>query len=261
MQKYIDTHSHVSDEAYGNDAEIEQVIARALEAGVFKMIVPDIDGKERARMREVCRRHPGVLYPMAGLYPGSVTALWRDEVDAVERSLREGGITAIGEIGLDYHWSKDFAALQKDAFAAQLELAAQYYLPVNIHLRDATEDFFSVMQACRHLGLRGNMHAFSGSYETFRMLQSFGDWRIGIGGVVTFKKASLQDVVREVPLDRMLLETDAPYLAPTPLRGTRNESANIPLVAAKIAELQGVSIDTVAEVTTAGAIELFGLQE
>ena len=138
-------------------------------------------------------------------------------------------------------------------------MAAAWNLPVNIHLRDATEDFFKILDDCRHLGLRGNLHAFSGSIETFRRIQKYGDWSVGIGGVITFKKASLPETVRQIPLDRILLETDAPYLAPTPLRGTRNESANIPLIAAKVAEVKGVDIETVAAVTTENAIKLFAL--
>jgi TatD DNase family protein len=130
---------------------------------------------------------------------------------------------------------------------------------VNIHLRDATDDFFEVLDSCRHLGLRGNLHAFSGSIETFRRIRKYGDWSVGIGGVVTFKKASLPETVREIPLECILLETDAPYMAPVPLRGTRNESANIPLIAAKIAEVKGLDIETVAAVTTDNAKKLFAI--
>ena len=168
-------------------------------------------------------------------------------------------VVAIGEIGLDYHYGAEFAAEQREALRVQFELAARMNLPVNIHLREATEDFFRILEDCRHLGLRGNMHAYSGSYETFLRLQKYGDWSLGIGGVVTFKKASLAEVVRRVPLDRILLETDAPYLTPVPHRGERNESAFIPLVAAKVAELKDTDIETVAAVTTRNAQELFGL--
>ena len=148
---------------------------------------------------------------------------------------------------------------QKEALRVQFELAAAWNLPVNIHLRDATEDFFKVLDDCRHLGLRGNLHAFSGSLETFRRIRRYGDWSVGIGGVITFKKASLPETVRQIPLECILLETDSPYMAPTPLRGTRNESANIPLIAAKVAEVKGVDIETVAAVTTANAEKLFAL--
>ena len=255
--EYIDTHCHITDEAFAG--EEEAYIARAREAGVAKMLQADVDSRERDRMFAFTGRHPGVLYPMLGLYPGSVDRDWRREIDELGRWTDRKEIVAIGEIGLDYHYGAAFAREQCEALRVQFELAAQLNLPVNIHLREATEDFLRIVGECRHLGLRGNMHAYSGSFETFLQLQKYGDWRLGIGGVVTFKKASLAEVVRKVPLDRLLLETDAPYLTPVPYRGTRNESAYIPLVAAKIAELKGVGVEEVAEVTTRNAKELFGL--
>ena len=254
--EYIDTHSHITDEAFAG--EEEAYIARALEAGVSRMLQADIDSRERERMFALTDRHPGVLYPMLGLYPGSVDGQWEQEIEELGR-WTDRNIVAIGEIGLDYHYGAEFAAQQREALRVQFELAARLDLPVNIHLREATEDFVRIVTDCRHLGLRGNLHAYSGSYETFLQLQRYGDWRLGIGGVVTFKKASLAEVVRKVPLERLLLETDAPYLTPVPHRGTRNESAYIPLIAAKIAELKDCSIDEVAATTTQNAIELFGL--
>lgn len=253
---FIDTHVHYYDEAYGDEAE--GAIQRSLDAGVFKMIQADISSKDRPSMYEQTARHPGVLYNMLGLYPGNVEEDWEEEIEKMLDWDHEG-IVAIGEIGLDYHYNAETAELQKKAFRRQLEIAAEMDLPVNIHLRDATEDFFSVMDSCRHLSLRGNLHAFSGSYETFCRLQKYGDWSVGIGGVVTFKKAQVAESVKKIPLDHILLETDAPYLAPTPHRGTRNESTYIPIIAAKVAELQGTSIEEVARVTTANALRLFKL--
>ena len=254
MPTFIDTHTHFYDEAFLQDAEA--AIARAREAGVAKMIQPDVDSREREALFSLSERHPGVLFSMAGLYPGSVEANWEQEIAALEPWLSKD-IVAIGEIGLDYHWSTDYVKEQKRALAVQLELADRLGLPVNIHLRDATEDFLSVLHECRHLNLRGNMHAYSGSYETFLRLQDYGDWSLGIGGVVTYKNSSLADVVRKVPLDRILLETDSPYLPPVPHRGERNESAYIPLIAAKVAECKGISIEEVAEATTHNAEKLF----
>lgn len=256
--EWIDTHTHIADEAFLG--EEEAVIDRARDAGVSVMLQADIDSGERGHMLELVDRHPGVLFPMAGLYPGSVNTDWQEEVEAVIRCTdTRNDIVAIGEIGLDYHYGKETAREQKEALRAQFEIAAARNLPVNIHLREATEDFFNVLEECRHLGLRGNMHAYSGSYETFLRLQKYGDWYIGIGGVVTFKNASLQQVAASVPLDHILLETDAPYLTPVPHRGTRNESSYIPLIGAHIAKLKGISIEEVAATTTANAKKLFKL--
>lgn len=254
--EFIDTHTHLADEAFAG--EEDDAVARAVAAGVTKMLMADVDSGERAPMFELCGRHPGVLYPMVGLYPGSVGENWQDEVDEVVR-WKERGAVAVGEIGLDYHYGADTAELQKEAFRAQLELAAKWDLPVNIHLREATDDFFAIMDDCRSLGLRGNLHAFSGSAETFRRMMKYGDWYVGIGGVLTFKKAGIAQAVREIPLERILLETDSPYLAPVPLRGTRNESANVPVIAAKLAEIKEVPVELVAEVTSSSARKLFSI--
>ena len=256
--EFIDTHCHFNDEVYNEDREL--VIARAVEAGVTRMLQADIDSGERQSMLDLCAQHPGVLYPMLGLYPGSVVENWQEELDQVfEHARQPERFVAIGEIGLDYHFSTEFKEQQKEALKAQLELAAKLNLPVNIHLRDATDDFFAVLDSCRGLGLRGNLHAFSGSAETAARIRKYGDWSVGIGGVLTFKKAGIAEAVKSIPMEMILLETDAPYLAPTPLRGTRNESSYIPLIAAKLAEIKQISIEEVARTTTANALGLFKL--
>ena len=253
---YIDTHTHNSDAAFAG--EEDAVIRHCLDAGVRILLQPDVDSREREAMFALCRRWPGVLLPMLGLYPGSVDKDWEKEIELMLQYASEK-VVAIGEIGLDYHYGKEFKEEQKLALRWQLEWAAGLGLPVNIHLREATEDFFAVLESCKALPRKGGMHAFSGSPETFRRLQSYGEWYVGIGGVVTFKNASLAKTVEDIPLERIVLETDAPYMAPTPLRGTRNDSSNLPLVAAKIAEIKGVTIEEVAETTTANAIKLFNL--
>ncbi len=251
---FIDTHCHISDEAFAG--EEDEYISRALEAGVRLMLQPDVDSSEREAMFALSERHPDVLRPMLGLYPGSVTDRWREEIDRMmEYSSRP--VVAVGEIGLDYHEGKEYVKEQKDALEWQFDWAAAHGLPVNIHLRDAMGDFLDVVR--KHKGLRGNMHAYSGSYESFLDLQKLGDWYIGVGGVVTFKNASLAQVVEKVPLERIVLETDAPYLTPVPYRGRRNESSYIPYIAARIAHLKGISVEEVAETTTNNAKTLFGI--
>lgn len=258
---FIDTHCHIDDEAFSG--EENTYIERARVEGVELMLQADIDSSERKAMFDLVSRHPEALRPMIGLYPGSVGKDWRSEIDSMVSFLEswEAGdgpkVVAVGEIGLDYHEGTEFVKEQKDALDLQLDFAAERDLPVNIHLRDATADFLDILK--RHKGLRGDMHAYSGSLETFRELQRLGDWRIGVGGVVTFKKAGIAEVVKAVPLDRIVLETDAPYLTPVPHRGTRNESSYIPLIAAKVAELKGVPVETVARTTTNNAKTLFGI--
>ncbi len=283
----IDTHTHFYDEWLLPDAEA--AVQRALEAGVGMMIQADVDSHERPAMWEIGDRHPGVIFEMLGLYPGSVTAdNWRGELDqvfAIAGAASHGapaagsdttpgsyfGSTpaaggdirtspvAIGEIGLDYHEGIAFKEEQKEVLRLQLELAAQMNLPVNIHLRDAWEDFFAILKDCAHLHLRGNLHCFTGSYEIYERANRYGDWSVGIGGVVTFKNASLAKTLERIPLEKILLETDAPYLAPVPYRGRRNESAYLPYIAQKVAEVKGRPLKDIEETTTRNAQRLFNL--
>ena len=251
----VDTHTHFYDDWLLPDAEA--AIQRALDAGVGKMIQADVDSTERPRMWEIGLRHPGVLFQMAGLYPGSVTAdNWRYELDQVQGIT---GVVAIGEIGLDYHEGREFEKEQKEVLRLQLELAAQRNLPVNIHLRDAWEDLLTIFKDCRHLNLRGNLHCFSGSYEVYEEANRYGDWSVGIGGVVTFKNSKLATTLERIPLHHILLETDAPYLAPVPHRGERNESSFLPLIAQKVAEVKGLTMEECERITTENAERLFNI--
>ena len=253
---FIDTHTHFYDEWLLPNAEA--AVQRALEAGVGKMIQADIDSRERPDMWAIGNRHPGVLFQMLGVYPGSLTPEnWKDELDQVHGF--NGPVVAIGEVGLDYHEGKEFASIQKEALRAQLELASAKNLPVNIHLRDAWEDFFEVLEDCRHLHLRGNLHCFSGSFEAYERACRSGEWSVGIGGVITFKNNKLAQTLERIPMERILLETDAPYLAPTPHRGERNESAYLPLIAAKLSEVKGISLEECERVTTENAERLFNI--
>ena len=253
---FIDTHSHLYDEAFAEDEDL--AVERAKEAGVTKIIFPDIDSASRTEMFTMADRHPGVIFPTLGLHPTSVGADWEKELSALEDHL-DRKIWAIGEIGMDCYWSKEFIKEQQTVLKLQLELADKLSLPVIIHSRDSTELIISVLKECRHLNLKGVFHAFSGSVETFRELRKLGDWYIGIGGVLTYKKASIAETVKEIPLDRILLETDSPYLTPVPYRGKRNESSYIPHIAAKLAEQTGKPIEEVAATTTENARTLFGI--
>ena len=254
---YIDTHSHLYDEAFAGEEDL--AVRRAVEAGVTKMILPDIDSTTRESMFDLAQRHPDHLFPCLGLHPTSIGNNWKEELDAVMAQAESGKIWAIGEIGIDCYWSKEFLKEQQEAFRMQLELASKLSLPVIIHSRESTEIIINILKECRHLALRGVMHAYSGSAETYRELQKIGDWYIGIGGVLTYKKASIAETIKEIPLERIVLETDSPYLTPVPHRGKRNESAYIPHIAGFMAARKEVSIEEVAATTTKNAEILFGI--
>lgn len=253
---FTDTHTHLYDEAFAGEEDL--AVERAVAAGVTRMILPDIDSQTRLEMFSLADRHEGVLFPCLGLHPTSVDARWQEEMMLMERHL-ERKIWAVGEIGMDCYWSREFVKEQEEVFRTQLEMAARLSLPVIIHSRESTELILNVLKDCRHLGLWGVFHAFSGSIETFRELQRLGDWYVGIGGVLTYKKASIAETVREIPMERILLETDSPYLTPVPFRGKRNESAYIPHIASRLAELTGRTVEETAEITTDNAQKLFGI--
>lgn len=254
--EFIDTHAHLYDEAFAGEEDL--AIARAVEAGTAKIIFPDIDSQTRASMFDIADRHSGTVFPCLGLHPTSVDANWQDEMQKMESWLSRK-IWAIGEIGMDCYWSKEFVKEQEEVFRIQLEMADRLNLPVIIHSRESTELIINTLKDCRHLNLRGVFHAYSGSKETFRELDRTGDWYIGIGGVLTYKKASIAETVRHIPLERILLETDSPYLTPVPYRGKRNESSYIPHIAARLAEIKEIPVETVAEITTDNAKKLFGI--
>lgn len=254
--EFIDTHSHLYDEAFAGDEDA--AVARAAEAGVSRIIFPDIDSQSRDAMFAFADRHPGVIFPCLGLHPTSVDGGWQEELQKMEAFMSRR-IWAIGEIGMDCYWSKEFISEQQEVLRIQLEMAAKADLPVIIHSRESTELIINVLKECKSLGIRGVFHAFSGSVETFRELDRLGDWYVGIGGVLTYKKASIAETVRRIPLKRILLETDSPYLTPVPFRGKRNESSYIPHIAEKLSELTETPVEKIADTTTTNARKLFGI--
>lgn len=254
--EFIDTHAHLYDEAFTGEEDL--VIARSLEAGVTKIVFPDIDSQTRDIMFGLADRHEGTVFPCLGLHPTSVGADWEEALAELEPYLGRR-IWAIGEIGMDCYWSKEFVREQEIVFRKQLEMADRLNLPVIIHSRESTELIINILKDCKHLNLRGVFHAFSGSLETFRELQKLGDWYIGIGGVLTYKKASIAETVRQIPIERILLETDSPYLTPVPHRGKRNESSYIPHIAERLSLQTGRSIGEIAHITTGNAKKLFGI--
>lgn len=254
--EFIDTHSHLYDEAFFGEEDL--AMQRSFEAGVTKLIFPDIDSKSRDAMFSFADRYKENIFPCLGLHPTSIDADWEKEMVEMERHL-DRRIWAIGEIGIDCYWSKEFLEQQKEAFRIQLETAAKKSLPVIIHSRESTELIINILKENQHLGCRGVFHAYSGSIETYRQLQKLGDWYIGIGGVLTYKKASIAETIKDIPLERIILETDSPYLTPVPFRGKRNESSYIPFIAQKLADITGKELGEIAHTTTDNAKKLFNL--
>ena len=254
---FVDTHTHLYMSDYGDGCD--DAVRRAIDAGVTKMILPDVDSSVRESVFSMASRFPGSAFPCLGLHPTEILENWKEEVDRMMEYRDRKGIVAIGETGMDFHWARDNAAIQEEVFRIQLDLALEMDIPVIVHNREATEHTLNILKDYRGRGLRGVFHAYGGSIETFMELQRLGDWYVGIGGVVTFRKASIAETIREIPLDRILTETDAPWLTPVPFRGTRNESSYIPYIAEKIAMQKGTDIETVAEVTSGNAEKLFGI--
>ncbi|MEG1701186.1 MAG: TatD family hydrolase [Alistipes sp.] len=260
--KLIDTHSHLYEPEF--DADRDEALARATAEGVERLLLPAIDASSHGRLFELCRRHSAQCVPMMGLHPTSVNdnPQWREELALVERYLATppegiGGFCAVGEIGLDFYWSQAFKAEQIEAFRRQIDLALHHKLPIAVHTRNAWPETLTLLSEYKGRGLRGVFHAFTGSVETYRELRKLGDMVFGIGGVVTFKNSKLADVVCQMQLDELVVETDCPYLTPAPHRGERNESAYVRLVCDKIAALRGITPDEVAAATTANATRIF----
>ena len=264
--KLIDTHSHLYSEEFDDDRT--EALLRAHEQGVVRLLLPAIDSQSHERLFALAREAEG-CHAMMGLHPTSVNdnPHWREELALVEKYLAEPpeGVRfcAVGEIGLDYYWSKEYVAEQREAFVAQCRLAARLDLPVAIHTRAAWADMCELLEEeCRRAEsrgerLRGVLHAYSEDADTYRRLKACGDWLFGVGGVVTYKKSLLAEAVAEMSLEDIVLETDCPYLTPVPHRGKRNESSYVGYVCEKVAQIKGVAAEEVARITTLNAHRMF----
>ena len=250
----IDTHTHLYDNAF--DTDREEVIRRALRSGVERMYMPNCDASTITAMLEVEAAFPDHCFAMMGLHPCSVNQHVQEELALVREWLERRPFKAVGEIGLDYHWDKTYVPQQQEALRIQFEWALEFKLPVVLHARESTKDILDIVTEYAPRGLRGVFHCFSGSYETARQIMNLGFF-LGIGGVLTYKNAGLADVVQKIPLDFLVLETDAPYLTPVPYRGKRNESSYVSLVAQRLAEIRGCGTAEIRQVTGENALRLF----
>lgn len=259
----IDTHSHIDGPEFADD--LPDVLLRAQAAGIEKIFVPAINATALPHLLELCGQHPGRLYPMVGLHPEEVQPDKIDvaaTLDYLEQQLQAAHPLAIGEVGLDFYWDDTYRQEQTDAFERQVEWAERYDLPLMIHARKAHNELISLLRRHHPERLRGVFHCFTGSAEMARQLLQFPNFVLGIGGVLTFKKSKLPQVLAdEVPLSRIVLETDAPYMAPVPHRGERNEPAFVAHVAALLADIYATTLSEVDRQTTANVHSVFGTLE
>lgn len=302
----IDTHAHLYAEEF--DDERQAVIQRAREAGISRIVLPNVDSTTLRRMLELEQACPDYCYAAIGVHPTSIGENWREELAVVEQELkrRNAGLLqkdterdalsvedeekhqpegskerrienpagsrsndstgqippyiAIGEIGTDLYWDKTYLLQQQKAFAQQLQWSLDYHLPVIIHVRDSFDATFEVLNDFRGKGLRGVFHSFTGTAEQAHTINEFGTFYLGINGIITFKNSGLREVIASVPPERLVLETDSPYLSPAPYRGKRNESSRLPLIAMQLAEVYNLNPEKIAAITTKNAQSLFNFK-
>lgn len=250
----VDTHCHLYSEEFKED--IDDVIRSAQAAGVAQFYMPNIDSTSIDDMLTLEEKYPGACIPMMGLHPCYVKENYREELSLVEDWLQQRRFAAVGEIGLDFYWDTSFTTQQYEAFHQQIIWAKQYGLPIVIHTRNAMQEAIDVVKEHADSTLRGIFHCFGGSLQEAQQIIDLG-FLLGIGGVLTYKKSGLKEVLKDIPLEHLVLETDAPYLSPVPFRGKRNESAYLPYVIKELAELKQAPVEEVARVTTANANLVF----
>ncbi len=255
--QFIDTHCHLDGEEFRDD--LEAVVTRAREAGVAAIGVPGINLDSCETVLELCRRYPGYCYPMLGLHPEDVKTDWKEVLERIKKSLTSK-VVAVGEVGLDYYWSREFEKEQLEAFEEQVRWAVELQLPLMIHCRKAQNEMVAIIKKYQHDLTGGVFHCFTGNEHEAEELLQFDKFVLGVGGVSTFKKSHLPEVLPAVvPLERIVLETDAPYMAPVPKRGERNEPAFVALVLKRLAEAYGVSEEEVAQKTNENVARVLGI--
>ena len=250
----IDTHTHLYLKQFNED--IDEVIKRAINNGVDKFIFPAIDSSYSKQMHDLQSKYSKNIYLMSGLHPVSVKENYKDELGLVVKSLKDHNYVAIGEIGIDLYWDKTFLKQQQDAFEFQIRLAISNDLPIVIHCREGFNEIFEILDAEKCEKLRGVFHCFTGTLDQARRAINLG-FKLGIGGVVTFKNGGIDKFINQISIDNIVLETDSPYLSPVPFRGKRNESSYIKYVLSKLSELYGISEEELAKLTTENSKKIF----
>lgn len=258
MNRFVDTHTHLFEPEFLEDRD--DVVKRAVSCGVVKMCLPCITESSILPVLDMCVNYSGICFPMIGLHPTEVGDDYKEQLRVMKQYLDDDKrFIAVGEVGLDLYWDDSRRSEQIDAFETQIGWAREKNMPLSIHSRNAFNDLLATLQRCGCYDMRGVFHCFSGTEEELEKLLPFEGFMFGIGGVVTYKKSLLPAVVSRLPMERILLETDSPYLAPVPYRGKRNESSYIPFIAQRIADVRGMTLEEVANVTTCNAERLFGI--
>jgi len=254
--KIIDTHTHLYLKQFKDD--IDKVIQRSINKGINKFIFPAIDSTHFDDMHDLKNKYPGSIYLMSGLHPVDVKENFKEELEFVVNSLKSHSYVAIGEIGIDLYWDKTYLKQQQEAFEFQIRLAIKNDLPIVIHCREAFDEIFEILDKENCDKLRGVFHCFTGTLEQANRAIQLG-FKLGIGGVVTFKNGGIDKFLNRIDLNHIVLETDSPYLAPVPYRGKRNESSYITYIIDKLSEIYGLPIKKIASVTTKNAEKVFAL--
>ena len=254
--QFIDTHTHIYSEEFDSDRDL--IVQKAFDNSIYRMLLPNIDEQSIEPMHMLCDAYPESIFPMMGLHPTSVEADFQEVLNKMKPLLDNRKYIAIGEIGIDLYWDKTFAEQQKDALMQQFAWAIEYKLPVAIHSRDSLKEIITCIDEFNNPELHGVFHCFTGSEDDAKEIISRG-FLLGIGGVLTFKNSGLSEQIKNIDMSNFILETDSPYLTPTPHRGKRNESSYITLIAQKLAHNKGISIEEVAEITTNNANKLFNI--
>jgi len=252
--KLIDTHTHLYSDAFAEDRQ--EMVQRALEKGVQQFFLPAIDSETTQAMYDLEKQFPKEMHLMMGLHPTSVKENYKEELQHVKDQFAQRDFCAVGEIGIDLYWDKSTLEIQQDAFREQIKLAKSKDLPIVIHCRNAFDEVFEVLEEENDEKLYGIFHCFTGNEEQANRALSY-NMKLGIGGVVTFKNGKIDQFLENIPLEHIVLETDAPYLSPKPFRGKRNESSFVVYVAEKLSEIYNLPVEKIAEITTKNALETF----
>ena len=254
---YIDTHTHIYLKDFDEDRK--GIISECLDSGVNKLILPNIDKISIADVIKICEAYKNICYPMVGLHPCYIKESYEDDLEYLKPIIKSINTIAIGEIGIDLYWDKSNLEIQRKAFITQINWAKEFKLPIVIHARDSYNEIFEVLDQVNDEDLKGVFHCFSSSLKDADRILNYGVFKLVIGGVVTFKNSGLDKVVKNIDIKNIVLETDSPYLTPTPFRGTRNKSSYIPIIANKLSDIYEISSEEIGNITSKNAKEIFNI--